>query len=170
MIRKLAVGTPAGRKPAAAKAMTKGQLALSLLIYMLLGPPVGAMAFLLMVNAIEVVSGGTGTPLLGLLFGGLPFVLTFAYALGAIPALISSLAMVWLMRRGWSFPRRLRASMPIGAAASIAVLGWLLLGKPGNVPWYLVLGAFALTGAAAALAATLAVEPLLRRKPAPVHP
>jgi hypothetical protein len=142
--------------------MTNRHLAIIILGQVLLGPPVGALMFLLEVNLYEIATSGTGMPA-SMLFFGLHLVLLTAYVLGALPALISSICMALLLRRGWSFGRRLAASLPVGAGASVAILGWLLLGTPGAIPWYAFLGGIAATGAAAGFVSTLAAEPLLRR-------
>jgi hypothetical protein len=142
-------------------AMTKRRLAITILTQVLLGPPVGAFVFLLEVNLYEIADSGSGVPG-SILFFGQHLVLLTAYILGALPAMISSLFMALLLRRGWSFGRRLAASLPVGAGASVAILGWLLLDKPGAIPWYVILGSIAATGAAAGFVSTLASEPLLR--------
>jgi hypothetical protein len=142
--------------------VTNRRSAIIILTQVLLGPPVGALVFLLEVNLYEIANSGTGVPA-SILFFGLHLVLLTAYVLGVLPALISGLLMALLLHRSWSFGRRLAASLPVGAGASVVILGWLLLGLPGAIPWYIILVSIAATGAAAGLVSTLAAEPLLRR-------
>jgi hypothetical protein len=139
------------------------RLATIVLTFIVVGPPVGAVVFMSFISAHTAASGVTpiGLPMI---LNGLPVIVVFGYILGVLPAFVSSLAMSTLVRRDWRLGRRLLAAIPIGALASTVILGFLAFGPQGGVPWSVFIANLATTGAAAAVASTLALQLFNRPK------
>jgi hypothetical protein len=138
----------------------------TILTYVAAGPPAGMVAFVAFMSIFEAATGGRPFELHNLV-NGLPIILAFAYILGALPAIITSLVMASLFRRGWSLGAYLAVSAPVGAVSSCVALFWIILGPNSDIPKWVVITNFAVTGAVAAIVGTLALELLTPRNKVP---
>lgn len=134
-----------------------------ILTHVIAGPPAGVVGLALSMSLLELFQGGDPLPPLNFL-NGLPFLLAFGYILGALPAIITSLVMAHLYKRGWRFAPRLIAAPVVGALASCLCLFWVILGpNGGESKWSVVLN-ISMSGIVAALVSLLLLELWSRRR------
>jgi hypothetical protein len=138
--------------------MPNASLGRTILTYVIAGPPAGAVAFISFMALFEAARSGSAAPDPAGVFNALPLIALFAYILGALPAIITSLFVAAANRRIASPVLRVLAAMAIGALASVAGLAWVIAGPNGGVEKWVVAANFAWTGAGAALAAALTLE------------
>lgn len=144
--------------------MSKARPVALVLLFVLAGPPVGTLTFATFASAYSAFVLGTEPPDWSVV---IPVIVTLGYVWGVLPVLLAGIADVGLIGRKWPFARRLLTVTAVGAAASaltlVVVFRWFAITSQGGIRLEVVLTALALTGAVAALVATLLAELLVRR-------
>lgn len=150
--------------------MPKPGLGRIILTHILVGPPVGTLSFITLVVTIAAISSKTTPDSIQSFLSVMGPAILMGYVLGAIPAIVTSLLVAWLISRT-SRPLHWLVGAPlIGASMSILGLIWAILGpNAGEDRWVLTL-AIAFTGAMAALASMLVVLWMMPREPTPPAP
>ena len=152
--------------------MTSPGLGRTILTYLIAGPPVGGLIFMASVAVFESMHGNSGAwpPDIVEFMRVLHFIVGFSYLFGALPAILASLMMATLIKRGMGHVKLLVFSVPVGFAAGCLALFWVILGPNGNMSKLGIIVSIGSAGAAAALVSTLALSLIARRKDGGGHP
>jgi hypothetical protein len=140
------------------------RLGRTILTFVLAGPPAGTATLAASIMSFEALRNNlTPPPDAASLFGGLGAMFAFGYVLGALPAIISSLAVAALLRRDLPLPALLACAAVAGAVSSCLGLFWLILGPNGDTPKIVVVACICAAGAVAAVISTLLLARRARR-------
>ena len=133
-----------------------------MLTYLIAGPPAGFFGLLSYMYVADLARG-VEPNLMGSASGA-PLAFLLSYIFGALPAMVTGLVMAALASRGLDRPwRRIAASVPVGALASILCLFWIILGPNGGESKWSVVAMIAITGGVAALVSSSILEFITRR-------
>lgn len=142
--------------------MTRRNILL-LLLSLFVGPGIGGVVFLLLAGFVDAIVGESGTAFMGSFW---PIVLFAAYVLGAVPGLLSGIAMIVLSNVVPNRFGRLATATLVGAVISPACIATILfadMSRAANSSTMLIV--IAIVGAVSALACNSIVE---ARHPLPV--
>jgi O-antigen ligase len=113
---------------------------------------------------IAALAGRSTPDSLGSFFSIMPMAMVIGYVLGLVPALVTSLVVALVARRVASAANQLVATTLIGAGTSLLALFWIVVGPIGGDDRRALFGAFAITGAVAALVSMLTVFAMTPRE------
>lgn len=141
----------------------------TILSAVVLGPAFGGLTFMVLIAITDAMAPQPPNP--ATVFGVddyWPIILAGAYVLGAVPGILSAIAMIVLTRWLPTTWQRFLVAPAVGGAISALCLSFLLLGEGIFSSLYslMVLGVIAASGAVAALAC-LAIVELFHPLPAP---
>jgi hypothetical protein len=146
--------------------------AFRILLFMLIGPPVGAVAYLSATGLYSFVSGGRVDDLriVGEMLVS-PMILAFSYVTGGLPALLTGVAAAALVRGmapGWQYRGVVMGVGFLASATCVLLVFWPSVTDAGGRPdrmWDPVyfLAAMGATGALSALICLLLFDALSRR-------
>ena len=134
-----------------------------LLLSVFLGPGIGSIAFIILSALADALFGKSGAAVMGAYW---PLVLLGGYVLGAVPGLLSGIAMIALSSLVPTRAGRIVASVLVGPVLSVGSVTAILfhtVGPASAEP--ILLAVIAIVGAVSALACTAIVE---ARHPLPV--
>jgi hypothetical protein len=130
-----------------------------LLMSVVVGPLLGSLAFMAGATIFDALFAGGGPGAFAFMADYWPIVLTTGYAAGCIPALIFALVMMALSPRIPRRRTRLWVAPLVGAAASLVIIGFFVLGAlSGWADNAGTLLAIALTGAFSGFVSMLVIE------------
>ena len=144
--------------------MTKPSLGRIILTHIVVGPPVGTVAFMTFVVVAAMIEARTAPDSVWSFLSVMPMAVGMGYVLGAIPATVTSLVVAWAVRKLDKPVHWLLAAAAIGAVASCLGLFWVVLGPNGGESKWVVVTGIAFTGAVAALVSMLVVVAMTPRE------
>jgi hypothetical protein len=144
--------------------MSNPSLGRTILTYLIAGPPAGALALVVYMSTLDAIRGFP-QPVPNLV-NGLPLIIAFGYILGALPAIITSLAMASLAKRNLKPWQLIASSVPVGIAATLVCLFWLILGPNTGETKESVVAMFSIVGGTAGLVSSSLLYLMTRRRPA----
>jgi hypothetical protein len=107
--------------------MTKRNVWL-LILSVLVGPLIGSGAFMAGTTLFDWLFAGGGPGAFSFLVEYWPIILSAGYTFGFLPALVFALVMAWLSPRIPSVGARLGTATLVGAFASLAIIGFFVVG------------------------------------------
>ena len=146
--------------------MTKRNVWL-LIMSVVIGPLIASVAFMVGTTLFDMLFAGGGPGAYGFLVDYWPIILTAGYTFGCLPAIVFTVIMAFLSGRIARLRTRLWVATLVGAIASLAIIGFFVVGGLAGIADSLyILAAVAVTGALAGFVSMLVIE-WLHPLPAP---